>query len=454
MWEGDWEVYDMRRLQMSAIETTLDHQGLEGGISRTSLSDAVAQVAAQMAPDKTREQHQEAAERVLNHLLNEGSGSEFLYPYQELIGTGFWQRRLHSVKVLDQRQTEDGSLVVRASAEAINLLIGALDVDIADAQKAEERLLDQYIQEGRFTEAQKSAERARLRSAQYVTDISNFLRIIRQDIGRLDWSGEVLNEIKRASQHLEERAREEAAMRDVLVGKLDTIADPDQRRVMLDLIDIIMGCQRRHRGLHGLLMRAEEEIPAEQLRQRFAPPASIASISMGRDVLDPLLVLPRKIAAELTAGFFDRLMGVRPPEIIDLFHLFDALLAPRREFPENEREVEALDLEAESVYGTFSSEAIEAARQILGTTRIRAARLSELLSHARRVPFDRDQVIDLVRLSALWAYAPEPVSSHLERTTMPDDMRSFRDGEVLSDPDYGGDDLLVDARAAEVGGDG
>jgi hypothetical protein len=46
MWDGDWDVYDMRRLQIAAIETTLDHQGLEGGITRTSLKDAVAAVAA------------------------------------------------------------------------------------------------------------------------------------------------------------------------------------------------------------------------------------------------------------------------------------------------------------------------------------------------------------------------------------------------------------------------
>src|SRR5207249_909364 len=129
--------------------------------------------------------------------------------------------------------------------------------------------------------------------------------------------------------------------------------------------------------LHGLLMRAEEEIPAEQLRQRFAPPASIASISMGRDVLDPLLVLPRKLAAELTDGFFERLIGSRLPEMIDLFHLFDALLAPRREFSEDESEVDVLELEDEGINGSFSPEAIEAARQILDITRVRPARVSE-----------------------------------------------------------------------------
>jgi hypothetical protein len=454
MWEGDWEVYDMRRLQMAAIETTLDHQGLEGGITRTSLKEEVATVAAGMAPDRPREQHLDAAERVLFHLLNEAPGSDFLYPYQEKAETGFWQRRLHAVKVLDQRQAEDGLLVVRASPEAINLLIGALDVDIADAQKAEERLLDQYIREGKLDEAQASAERARLRSVQYLSHITDFLRIIRQDISRLDWSGEVLDEIRSASQHLEERAREEATMREMLLLKLDTVAEPEQRQVVLNLVSVIMDCHRRHRSLHGLLMRAEEEIPAEQLRQRFAPPASITSISMGGDVLDPLLLLPRTSALEVADGFFERLLGVRSPEMMDLFQLFDALLAPRREFSEEESEVGDLDLEDQSAYGSFSSDAVLAARSILESTRVRSVRVSELLRAARQSPIDRDQVLDLVRLSALWAFAPEQVS-HPELGAVPDGMRSLRDGSTLSDPEYAGDDLLVDSRpVVEVGADG
>jgi hypothetical protein len=448
MWEGDWDVYDMRRLQIAAIETTLDHQGLEGGITRTSLKDAVAAVAAEMAPGGPREQHLEAAERVLFHLLNEAPGSDFLYAYQENAETGFWQRRLHAVKVLDQRQGEDGLLVVRASPEAINLVIGALDVDIADAQKAEERLLDQYIREGKFDEAQASAERARLRSVQYLAHITDFLRIVHQDISRLDWSGEVLDEIRSASQHLEERAREEATMREMLLLKLDTLVEAEQRQVVLNLVSVIMNCHRRHRSLHGLLMRAEEEIPAEQLRQRFAPPASISSISMGRDVLDPLLLLPRTSALGVTDGFFARLLGVRSPEMIDLFQLFDALLAPRREFSEEESEIGDLDLEDRGAYGTFSPDAVVAARAILEFTQVRPVRVSELLAAARQSPIDRDQVLDLVRLSTLWAFAPEQVS-HPELGAVPDGMRSLRDGSPLSDSEYAGDDLLVDSRPVE-----
>src|SRR3981081_1608642 len=92
-WDGDWSAYDLRRLQVAAIEATLDHQGVEGGISRQSLKDSVAAVAAQMAPGGARRDHQEAAERVLGHLLNEAPGSDFVYPYTDRGRDGSWERR-------------------------------------------------------------------------------------------------------------------------------------------------------------------------------------------------------------------------------------------------------------------------------------------------------------------------------------------------------------------------
>lgn len=189
LWGEQWGAYDMRRLQIEAVAITLDHQGLEGGLSRQSLRDEVAQIAASLAPERPRDEHQEAAERVLSHLLNEQPGSDFVYDYADRSDER-WERRRHAVKLLDQHQLDDGSLVVRASNEAINLLIGSLAIDIADAQKAEERLLDEYIRAGRLDAAYQSALTARLRSIAYQNHINDRLRIIRQDITRLDWSGQ------------------------------------------------------------------------------------------------------------------------------------------------------------------------------------------------------------------------------------------------------------------------
>jgi len=134
--------------------------------------------------------------------------------------------------------------------------------------------------------------------------------------------------------------------------------------------------------------------------------------------------------------------------MIDLFQHFDALLAPRREFSEEESEIDDLDLEDRGAYGTFSPDAVVAARAILEFTQVRPVRVSELLRAARQSPIDRDQVLDLVRLSTLWAFAPEQVS-HPELGAVPDGMRSLRDGSPLSDSEYAGDDLLVDSRPVE-----
>jgi hypothetical protein len=444
-WEGgEWSVYDLRHLQVAAIETTLDRQGLEGGIGRHSLKEAVAAAAARMAPERPRTEHLHVAERVLSHLLNDDPGSDFAYTYSDRSADGFWERRRHTVKILDQRQTEDGSLVVRASVEAINLLIGALDLDIADAQKAEERLLDEYIQAGRLDAAQATAEVARLRSIQYQTHIADHLRVVRQDISRIDWSGHVLDELRAAGAHLEERSAEEARMREALLEHFERTADPERRQTIIDVADLILDCHRRHRTLHGLIMRAEEEIPAEQVRQRFAPPASINTVAMSRDVLDPLLALPKPPAMAVVEGFFERIMGPRSPELMDLFHVFDALLSPRRELADEELAVPDPDLEEPGLHGGFSPATVAAARALLESTRRRPARLSELLREARRSPDCRDDVVRLVRLGVLWAFAPDS-TGHPQTGVVPEGMRSVRDGAELHDPEFGGDDLLVDA---------
>jgi len=402
----------------------------------------VATVASRMAPDRPRIEHLDVAERVLAHLLNDEPGSDFAYDYID----GAWQRMRHSVKILDQRQTEDGSLVVRASVEAINLLIGALDLDIADAQKAEERLLDEYIKDGRFDVAQRTAEIARLRSIQYQTHIADSLRVVRQDISRIDWAGHVLDQLRAAGAHLEERLAEEASMREALLEHFDRTPDPEQRRLIHGVAELILDCHRRHRSLHGLVMRAEDEIPAEQVRQRFAPPAPIDAVHMARDVLDPLLALPKPRAMEVAEGFFERLAGPRSPELMDLFHLFDALLSPRREHADEELAVGDLDLEEPGAGAGFGPAAVAGARALLESTRGRPERLSELLRQARAVPEDRDEVVDLVRLSALWAFAPESIT-HPEASAVPDGLRSIRDGAELCDPEFAGDDLLLDVDA-------
>lgn len=229
-------------------------------------------------------------------------------------------------------------------------------------------------------------------------------------------------------------------MRQALHEHYERTADPERRQALLGVADLILDCHRRHRALHSLIMRAEEEIPAEQIRQRFAPPAPIDAVEMSRDVLDPLLALPKVSAMDVASGFFERLAGPRPAELMDLFHLFDALLAPRRELAEEELTLREPDLEDPGGGDAFGPDAAAAARALLESTRSRPARLSELLREARTT--GAEDVVELVRLGVLWAFAPD-ATGHPETDVVPDGMRSTRDGAELLDPEFGGDDLLV-----------
>jgi hypothetical protein len=165
---------------------------------------------------------------------------------------------------------------------------------------------------------------------------------------------------------------------------------------------------------------------------------------MSRDVLDPLLALRKPPAMAVAEGFFERIMGPGPPELMDLFHVFDALLSPRRELADEELAVPDLDLEEPGPRSGFSPATVAAARALLESTRRRPARLSELLREARRSPECRDDVVQLVRLGVLWAFAPDS-TGHPQTSVVPERMRSVRDGVELHDPEFGGDDLLVDA---------
>jgi hypothetical protein len=95
---------------------------------------------------------------------------------------------------------------------------------------------------------------------------------------------------------------------------------------------------------------------------------------------------------------------------------------------------------------------VAAARRVLEAPLAGPRRLSKLLEEARdRSDAPTAEVAELVRLGALWAYAPEPSDGAL----LPPGARSVDDGAELDDPDYGGADLLLvltDAEGEETPG--
>ena len=438
-----WIPYDLRSLQLAAIECVVNRQGLEGGVARPLVEAEITQLAARMVPADPGEMHRTVAALVVSWLLNEEeSDAGFSYPYSD-ITQGQPVTRSYAVELLRERELADSSLLVKATAGAINLLIGALDIDVADAQKADERMLDEYLSAGRFGDAAQLARRARYRSIQYAETIHSMIEIAQHDLTRVDWAGDVMEEISTAQAHISERLEDEGRMRYRLDEMRSEMDAPERLLTVVELVDLIDDCHRRHTLLHSQLMKSADVFLAEQLRQRFAPPASLVVVSMSRDVLHPLLRLPSSEALKVAAGFLASLIGPHPPEILHLSHLVNDLLQPRREFSEEEREAPVLDLtQAESV--RFSQAALDHAHATFVGIVHRPERLSILFARARALAStdEKSDVLELVRLGALWAFAPDPGPMSREGL-LPGHALSIDDGAVLDDPEFGGADLLV-----------
>ena len=120
---GDWSAYDLRALCLAAIDTTIEHMGLEYGAPAGTIVRTLADVAARSAPDRPAEEHQRVATAVLEGLLNERDRRQaFTVSYADPTDQG--NRHVLAFHLLREIEATNGTIVVRATTEAINLFVG------------------------------------------------------------------------------------------------------------------------------------------------------------------------------------------------------------------------------------------------------------------------------------------------------------------------------------------
>lgn len=425
--DGDWSPYDLRGLGLAAIDTVIDHMGLEFGASGEQVRDRLTQLARMSAPQRSPDEAPRVADAVVAGLLNDRNRREaFALPYSD------WAGRRHrraevSFKLLEEVEAPDGSVVLRATDEAVNLFVGALDRDIADAHAAAEAVLTSQLRRGRLDQAVHTARAARLRSIQYAANVERVLDATRHDIRQVDWSGGVPDLLSDALTHLAERLETERH----LVGTVrDLIDDHDAGPPAGILLDIIEDCQLRHLELHALLLRARSTFLDEQERQRFTVGSDSRAFELGDELLGPLLERTPADGAAAVGRFTAVATGPQPPRPTRLVDLVDLLLQPRRADEVAPDEVpDLVDLGSDR---RFTAAAWDHADRVLARVPVDGeVRLSTLLTQARDSAAGS---AELVALAALHAFAPERTGPTLRATD---------DGRVLDDPQFGGRDLLV-----------
>lgn len=435
---ADATVYQMAEIALHTIDQVTIAMDFDTGANHDDVVRRLQPFIAAQAPDRPATEHRRVARWVLDNLINVGTADRgFRRVYGSVDAHGAYRRHAFDFKLLVELASPDGEVYLRASDEAINVLVGALDTDVESAQVAAEVKLENLISRGRLADAKLAAEQARYRTVQYGETLRAKLDATRRDVRAVDWAEEMPQLLDSALSHIEARFRAENAILRNITKARDEAEDPVHKRRAAELVDIVADCISRHTQLQARLQAAGAIFRAEQDRQQFSGPPRRATVDLFGQLLVPALDLPLAEAMAPVERFFHAAAGLDVPTVPALSSLVSLLLRPA---PERDRlvgEVPQPELVPSETAGYYSDEQWRRADELLDLSEV-PRRLSGLLAEARE---SDPELARLVALRALHSYSPEigaAVRQGDERALLAVD-----DGTILADDEFGGADLLL-----------
>ncbi|MEU6156163.1 hypothetical protein ABZ816_39940 [Actinosynnema sp. NPDC047251] len=328
----DWvdaSIYQMAEIAMHTIDHITIAMDFDTGAVHDAVRERVVPFVAAQAPGRSPDEHRRVARWVLEKLINVGTVDRvFRHAYGEIDVNGEYQRRTFDFKLVREVPGARGEIYLRTTDEAINVLVGALDTDVASAQVAAEVKLDNLINRGQLADARVAAEQARYRTVQYGEMLRHKLDATRRDVRVVDWEHELPDMLDKALAHIEERFKVEHAILRNITDARDGSDDPDHKRRAAELVDIVADCIRRHTQLQSRLQSARAVFREEQDRQHFSGPPQRAALDLHGQLLKPMLDLPITDAVGPLEQFFRAASGIESPDIPSLPSLVSMLLRP------------------------------------------------------------------------------------------------------------------------------
>nr|WP_202446890.1 hypothetical protein [Streptomyces sp. SID5468] len=446
---GEFSTYTMTEIALAAIDLVTLHMDFDTGADHEQVIQRLLPRVAAQAPGRPAAEHERVARWVLENLINVGSVDRgFRAVYGTFGPDGAYLRRDYDFKLVEEVPGPGGTVYLRTTDEAVNVLVGALDTDVTSAQIAAEVKLEVLISRGRLADAQLAAEQARYRTVQYAESLRRALEATRRDVRAVDWLRTVPDLIDEALDHVADRYRHENAILTNIRKARDETEEPARKRRAAELVDIVKDCIRRHTQLQARLLEAGPLFRAEQDRQAFATPPARAGLDLYGQLLAPLLPEPVERAGRVTDVYFARATGLRNPLAVRLGDLVDVLLTPPLEREHLGAELPEPDLIATPEDSRFTEEQLEAALDLLDLPHDAPRRLSGLLAEARRrgdpeLPY-------LVALLAVHAASPPVGTAYRQGERRL--LFAVDDGTELDDPEFGGADLIVGAALLDAAG--
>lgn len=444
---GDWSVYQMAELALHAIDLVTIAMDFDTGARPDQVVAALTDRVKTQAPARDDAEHARVARWVLENLLNVGSVDRGFETVYGETARGAYRLRTFNFKLIEETLGADGEVCLRASNEAVNVLVGALDVDLEAAHVAADVRLDVLIRRGRLSEAQNAAQNARYRTIGYGEHLRRQLEATTRDVRNVDWVIAMPQFIQEALDHVVGRYRAENAILVNITNVRDTADTPARKLQAARLVQVVRDCLRRNDQLSSALQRAGRTFRAEQDRQSFSATPALVSLDLYAQLLVPTLSLTVSRAVGPLATYFITSSGLVVPPALRLADLFDALITPPTGRDLLGDVVEDPDLSEEEEPPRFSDEAYAHMNDLLDLDPEAPQRLSGLLGAARALQAGDPEADDLPLLVVIrvLALAAQEIGA-ARRHQNPSVLIAVDDGTDLDEPDFAGADPLV-ARA-------
>ena len=398
------KTYLMAEIALYTIYQVAITMDFDTGASHQHIVDRVQRFVARQASQRPAKEHARVTAWVLESLINVGDVDRaFRRPYGAVDADGVYRVHTFDFKLIEERRDATGKLYLRASHEALNVLVGALDTDVESAQVAAEVKLDNLIRRGQLADAKQIAEQARIRTIQYGEMIRVQLDATKRNVQAVDWQEKVPKLLDDALAHVEERVKAERAIAKYMAEARDEAEEPVRKSRAAELVEIVEDCVRRHIKLHTHLMGARDLFREQQDRQQFADTPQRQTLDLYGHLLTPALDLPVTDVSGLADGYFTDSSGPVVRDLPDLATLVPLLLRPALERTRFAGEVLEPDLETLEEQKRFTNRQWEQANALLDLPdEVRT--LSGLLDEAAALD---PELPELVALLALHAYGPQ-----------------------------------------------
>lgn len=415
-------------LALGAIDFVVDHMGFDSGADPEAVVAHLFGEIVDWVPAAS-EDDVEAAARAINEVLIRPQRGQYSEPDDPT-------RRPFDFALLREEPSPDG-IRVTATNEAINVLVGALDTEVASAVAAAEAKLESLLSRRRFGEAEQAARDARIRSIQWMAEVSRIIADTRLDVRRAGWDEATPEKLKEIIDDLARQMVVERRMLEAMRTDRDTTDRPDLAQSTHRLIAVVEDCLNRHRELHTRVMDATEAFFSEHARQAFQPTTSLEAVDLYERLFLPVLRGAVGHVTPTVEAFASGCWGVADLRVPSIERLLEILLADPRVIDDLGGELPDDELDDSDDPRLFPREAWEAAEQALAAID-QPSRLSTILTKLRAD--GETTAAELLGLLAL--KAADPAVADLRRLGTPV-LAAADDGELFEDDDYAGADLLV-----------